>query len=847
MFRACTFPLGNKAASLGRSLLLLCSFGLALGLASIRPAQAQLTASILHNFGVADGDEPYAGLIQGSDGNYYGTTEYGGGAGYGTVFKLTPSGTLTTIHTFNYSDGSWPQGELAQGSDGTLYGTTDGGGPSGAGNVFKMQTDGSGFSNIHSFSYSDGAYPFGDVIVGSDGNVYGTTYEYGPSSYGTLFQVSPDGSVFNIVHGFGYSDGGYLAGHITQGRDGMLYGSTIAGGSNGWGVVYQASTDGSVFNVIRNFSYGDGGEAYGGVVQGAGSDNNLYGTTYTGGANGYGNVYKISTDGSVFADIHDFSYSDGGYPNANVNLGSDGKLYGTTLYGGSVGYGTVFQLSTDGTIFNSLHSFAGNPDGAYPLAAVLMGSDGLLHGASYYSSYTNPNNPFAGILFTVDTSGNYNSVFDLANGFHDGSNPAFGSLVLGKDGNYYGTTYSGGAGGYGTLFKMTPSGNVTVLVAFNFYDGAGPYNAITFDKSGNIYGTTSYGGIYGSGNVWKYSPTTNTVTDLFDLGGAAGFFLTSNVVVSGTKLFGTAVYGGSHDYGALFEMTLGTLTTLTILHSFNYSDGAFPFGQLILGSDKALYACCNGGGAYGYGTIFKATTKGVVTTLHSLDGSTEGAYPNSGVIEGKDGMLYAGTYLGGANGVGTAYQVSRDGSVFNVLHTFDYSDGSGAVGEFLWGSDNMLYGTTYSGGANGNGTAFQLSPDGSVFNSLYSFGASSSDGSTPFAGVTEGPDGNMYGVTDAGGTFSAGTAYMLPTQLPLIKSVSPTSGSVSAGTTESIKGTNLAFAAVYVGGVSQTVLSSSATQIKFTLTAGTPTGSQTVVVVTPHGTGYSPKPITVGP
>ncbi|HLV81166.1 MAG TPA: choice-of-anchor tandem repeat GloVer-containing protein, partial [Chthonomonadaceae bacterium] len=139
-----------------------------MGLVSVRPAQAQLTDNVVHNFGLADGTNPRVGLIQATDGNYYGVTQYGG-SGNGTVFKWDGT-SLKTLHIFTYSDGSQPLGTVAQGSDGALYGTTFYGGSSGYGVIYKVNTDGSGFSVLHNFSYSDGANSQGDCLAASDGS-----------------------------------------------------------------------------------------------------------------------------------------------------------------------------------------------------------------------------------------------------------------------------------------------------------------------------------------------------------------------------------------------------------------------------------------------------------------------------------------------------------------------------------------------------------------------------------------------------------------------------------------------------------------------------------------------------
>src|SRR5579871_1620820 len=373
------FARTNKASTTHRFLLFLSVCCLALSLASVRPAQAQLTDTVIHSFNAfSDGENPYTTLMQASDGNYYGTTVYGGVNNAGTVFKIDATGHLTTLRDFSGSDGYYPYGRLIQGSDGMLYGTTQNMAGPYYGTVFKLNPDGTGFTTVHSFSYyTDGAYLYSGVIQGSDGMLYGATYQGGPNGYGTVFQLSTDGATFNVLHSFSYSDGGYVIAGVAQGSDGNLYGTTQQGGSTGYGTAYQVSTDGTVFNTIHNFNTSsDGYYPDGTLIQG--TDGMLYGTDQYGGPNGYGNVFQLSKDGTVFNIVHSFNYNDGYYPYAGVTQGSDGMLYGTTIDGGSSGYGVVFQVSTDGTVFHDLHSFNPSTDGYSPYGGAILGSDGLV-------------------------------------------------------------------------------------------------------------------------------------------------------------------------------------------------------------------------------------------------------------------------------------------------------------------------------------------------------------------------------------------------------------------------------------------------------------------------------------
>jgi uncharacterized repeat protein (TIGR03803 family) len=383
-------------------------------------AQAGVVFTNLYSFtGGNDGANPLAGLVQGSDGNFYGTTSQGGTNDLGTVFKISTNGALTSLYSFiGLRDGEGPNG-LVQGSDGNFYGTTFGAGSNDNGTVFKISTNGA-LATLYLFgsvqgtngSPLDGANPLAGLAQGSDGDFYGTT-RYGGTNggNGTVFKISTNG-VLTSLHSFtGTNDGANPQAALVQGRDGNFYGTTYYGGTNGGnGTVFKISTNGALTTLYRfgtvtdtNLDALDGAEPSAALVQGR--DGNLYGTTETGGTkglvfSGYGTVFKISTNGALTSLYSFTGGKDGDLPDAGLVQGSDGNLYGTASYGGTNldvgGYGTVFKISTNG-VLTSLHSFTGTNDGA---------------------------NPEAG-------------------------------LVQGRDGNFYGTTSAGGPGGAGTVFRLS--------------------------------------------------------------------------------------------------------------------------------------------------------------------------------------------------------------------------------------------------------------------------------------------------------------------------------------------------------------------------------------------------------
>jgi uncharacterized repeat protein (TIGR03803 family) len=358
------------------------------------------TFATLASFAGTNGASPHAGLVQGIDGNFYGTTAGGGnnitacGTAYnsscGTVFKVSPSGTLSSFHSFcaktNCTDGSVPYGSLVQDLTGNFYGTTSAGGTStnciaedgygsGCGTVFKMTSAGT-LTNLHSFVSTDGSYPQAGLVLATDGNLYGTT-ENGGNDYGTVFKTTVAGA-FTSLHSFDYSDGAYPYAPLVQGAGGNFYGTTIYGGI-GDGTVFTITPAGSLTG-LHNFDNTDGYVPYAGLVQA--SNGNFYGTTYEGGANDFGTVFAMTPAGTV-TTLYNFctqtNCADGSYPYAPLTVGTDGNFYGTTAYGGT-DYGTVFKLTPAGKLV-TLHSFDYS-DGAYPYAGLIQATDGNFYGTT---------------------------------------------------------------------------------------------------------------------------------------------------------------------------------------------------------------------------------------------------------------------------------------------------------------------------------------------------------------------------------------------------------------------------------------------------------------------------------
>ncbi len=358
-------------------------------------AQAGVIFTSLYSFtGTNDGANPIAGLVQGSDGDFYGTTYDGGTNGVGTVFKISANGALASLYSFNGENGANPEAGLVQGGDGNLYGTTYGGGTNDAGTVFKVSATGA-LTSLYSFTgTNDGAHPEAGLAWGSDGNFYGTTARGGTNGVGTVFRVSTNGALATLYSFTGGTDGWQPNAGLVRGSDGNFYGTTFYGGTNEGGTVFSISTDGALTN--------------------------LY--SFTGGTNGE-------------------------YPYAGLVQGGDGNFYGTTSEFTTAGNGTVFRISTNGAL-TSLYSFTGGDDGATPFAGLAQGSDG-----NFYGTAEGGGGNGAGTVFKITTNGALTTLYTFTGG-NDGENP-YAGLAQDNHGSFYGTTYGGGTNGLGTVFRLT--------------------------------------------------------------------------------------------------------------------------------------------------------------------------------------------------------------------------------------------------------------------------------------------------------------------------------------------------------------------------------------------------------
>jgi uncharacterized repeat protein (TIGR03803 family) len=543
-------------------------------------------------------------------------------------------------------------------------------------------------------------------------------------------------------------------------------------------LIAAAGLQAQTFSVLYNFGSNSGdpyGPSYSGIVA-QGRDGNLY-STAPGGGTCCGAVFQITPAGKL-KNIHNFtgSNNDGAFPQGGVTLGTDGNFYGTTYEGGSVTAGAVFKVTPSGT-YMTLYSFTGGSDGAYPYAPPVQGNDGNFYGTTTAGGNTVKCNSGCGTIYKITPAGALTTTyqFDITNGY-----APYGPLVLGTDGNFYGTAPNGTSANAGVVFKISPAGKFTLLFSFDITRGENPFSGLVQGADGNFYGTTIYGGSTGGGVVFKITPRGK----------------------------------------------------LTVLHSMNgTTDGARPYGGLVLGSDGNFYGANAYGGtinsncADGCGTLFKITRKGAYSVLYKFDYTT-GATSEITPFQHTSGVVYGESHVGGTGNVNPCtagncgvFYSWKSTSLPAFVSLLPYAGKVGKTVEFLGqgfkGTSSVSFG--------GTAAKFQIVSDTYLTATVPDLATTGS--------VT---------VKTSAGTLASNKVFRVT---PQILSFNPTSGPV--GTTVTITGVSLKQATkVAFGGVAATSFTVNSDK---QVTASVPTGAQTghITITTPGGVAVSRDIFTV--
>ncbi|MBI5397264.1 MAG: PEP-CTERM sorting domain-containing protein [Verrucomicrobia bacterium] len=617
-----------------------------------------------------------------------------------------------------------------------------------AGNV------GAQYNILHNFTggANDSASPYGSPTV-SGSTLYGMTYNGGTSDRGTVFSMNVNGTGFGVLHSFtgGSSDGAYTKGGVTVSGS-TLYGMTRSGGIANQGTVFSMNVNGSGFGLLHSFTNGpaynsfyDGSDPLGSLTL-AGSA--LYGMTWMGGANDYGVTFSLTTDGAVYDILHTFT-------------GSQGSGFGTPTISGStlyvMTYSSIFSMNTDGTGLNPLHQFTwGAGDGGAPHGDLtLVGS--TLYGMTTYGGSSN-----SGVVFSINTDGTGYGILHSFTGTGSEGGLPYGSLTFAGS-KLYGMTSRAGNYLTGSIFSINTNGtdfNIEHTFGSVPNDGGNPYGSLVFDGS-TLYGMGSSGGSGGLGTIFSLQLAPEPSAALLVVLGGAGLM---------AKRRRWARSAGIVLVVSLLLLSGSARAQYNILHNFTggANDGAGPMGTPTV-SGSTVYGMTYYGGTSGQGAVFSMNINGSgFGVLHSFTGgSSDGAYTKGSLtISGSTlyGMTIEGSGVAPSGGptinLGTVFSLNDNGTGFTLLHSFmDALQPPPTDGAYPYGSltlsGSTLYGMTSMGGSSDYGIVFSMNPDGSGYNILHNFSGwgngSSPGGSLLISGST------LYGM--AGSTiFSMNTS-----------------------------------------------------------------------------------------
>jgi uncharacterized repeat protein (TIGR03803 family) len=691
--------------------------------------------------------QPACKPVRDSAGNFYGTTYSYGAYGCGTIFKIRPNGDIVTLHHFDNLHGAQPTGGLTAGTDGNYYGTTQTGGAFNAGTIFKITPDGV-FTILHEFSDgTDGGIPASRLLMATDGNFYGTTYQGGAQGLGTFYRITLGGDLTTIVSWQNDAVGWGPNGDVIQAVDGSFYGTNRSSNIPGHvesGTVFRVSPSGTATALASFANLPDMDSCLpDGLMQA--SDGNFYGTTYHGGSKQCGTIYKVTPTGSINLLV-EFGPTDNDRPAGSLVEGLDGCLYGTSHDGGAKGAGTIFKITTSGNLTTLANLESGTNGPTNPWAGLVSGPHKTFYGTSETGGTYG-----RGTFFKMNADG---MLTVLAEFYGDENHGPNSTLVQTRDGNLYGLTAKGGyAETISAIFKMSPSGTISKVVDLP-YDGSNMDSyktALVEGKSGILFGIQSLGGAHLAGGVFKMDHQ-KIISNLWSFDGVDGYLTGGVTLGSDGNLYGTNQNGGTFDGGTIFKIT--PQGSYSLLAEFNRDTLAYPNPGIIQAADGNFYGTTQLGGTLNCGTVFKMTPAGILSTFAEFgEENVNGRGGASGLIQGSDGNFYGVLPWGGLSDAGTIYKVSSSG-VVTTLATFTYSNGAGPVGQLIEGPDGAFYGVTPYGGASDNGTVFRITKYGEL-TTIFDFDVT--HGRLPRAGLTRGKDGFLYGAASEGGIMADGT------------------------------------------------------------------------------------------
>ncbi len=587
--------------------------------------------------------------------------------------------------------------------------------------------------------------------------LWGMTKYGGEYEKGVIFKMDENASNQEVV--FSFETVQNPEGGLTEYENGDFYGLSSGGGKYHFGVIYRFELEEGRFTKILDFDGEEmGKEAIDRMIYA--SNGKMYGTTLYGGVHDKGVLFEFDPQTESFKKIMDFDGQDkGAEPMGTLLEGIDGKLYGTTASGGTNDDGVLFSYDLSANVFAKVFDFEGIVSGAMPVGSLIQKSDGIIYGMTKWGGANDD-----GVIFRYEPELSQFTIVLEFNGTATGRNPVAG-LTETSNGKLYGLTPYGGNSDVGVLFEYNPLENIFTK-KIDFPDGGTgfyPQSILMAAKNDKLYGLVEPGLDYGDW-LFEYDPENNTYfrSEPMSFPRASSVFLKSLIQASNNKLYFivNSLRNDDRNENNLYEYDPSTNQFTNHFRFSGIETGEWPHGSLHQGSNGMLYGTTYIGGAYHKGVIFKIDPETYdFTKMVDFEGDSKGAKPHGGVIQADNHKLYGMTSEGGVHDKGVIYEVDLVSESFTRLFDFNGLNGEYPSGEFAKGTNGMLYGVTATGGAYGNGVLFEFNPLTGFFTKVVDFDGTQLGEKPNSYALVAASDGNIYGTTLLGGLSEEGVMF----------------------------------------------------------------------------------------
>ena len=689
--------------------------------------------------------------------DFFGVTRKGGSNDAGVIYKTDSDlNNYDVVYEFNTNDGKEPSFTYLTEFNDKLYGCTRYGGTFGTGIIFEYDTTLNQYTDLVDMNNLIGSQPWGSLVVANNQKMYGLARYGGNLQKGTIFEFDPTtGLATKKIDFDGSNKGGEPVGSLCLADDGMLYGMTSIGGTYGQGVLFSYNPDNENYTKLHDFSgfgFGDGAQPKSDLIQA--SDGKLYGTTTYGGINDQGTIFEYNISTSTYSVKHSFSaLLTGKNPwSGKLIEFPNGKLWGMTIVGGTGDFGVIYNYILSSGSVTKVHSFSGGLNGENPGGGFVIGNDTLLYSMTQKGGTYN-----TGIIFSFNPD-NYTFLKKIDfNGVNFGGVP-YGTLMKASDNMFYGLTSAGGLYNSGVLFKYSNNTNIlTKKHDFGFVgNGFYPVGDLVMAGRDTLYGMTTYGGAQSGGVIFELDVNSGSYKKKFDLSFFYGVYpLNGFCLASNDLMYASASEGGVSNKGTFFEYN--KKTNSLVRYPMNDIGGNYPNCKVAESSNGKLYGMTYKGGDYDKGIFFEFNPViKVLKKIFSFDGTNNGSFPEGDLIE-RAGKMYGLTTKGGVNDLGIIFSFDPFTNTFLKLYEFSGQDGSAPITS-LTEKNGILYGVCQKGGLNDNGVIFKYSILTNEFTKLFDF-ENSLTGSFPHGKLRFSSDNRLNGSTEKGGLYDKGTLF----------------------------------------------------------------------------------------